>query len=131
MMWRVTIEQDDEGNQVVPLPDELLAAMGVGIGDSLYLVEEYVGTTRCLVLSKTTQVPDRVDALIEHWNNENSNQLPQLHPPSNEAEYDSLAKMLDALLDIAGEDEGQPLKPLILHIADLIEAYDEALPRLP
>lgn len=65
MTWRVTIEQDDEGNQVVPLPDELLAAMGIGIGDSLYLVEEYVGTERCLVLSKTPQIPDRTNGLFE------------------------------------------------------------------
>ena len=65
MTWRVTIEQDEEGNQVIPLPDDLLAAMGIGIGESLYLVEEYVGTERCLVLSKTPQIPDRTDGLFE------------------------------------------------------------------
>jgi len=72
MTWTVKIEQDEEGSLVVPIPDELLAQLGVGIGDSLYLVEEYVGTACGLVLSKTPQVPDRVDALVEHWNNEGS-----------------------------------------------------------
>ena len=33
----------------VPLPDELLAELGIRVGDSLYLAEEYVGTTGCLV----------------------------------------------------------------------------------
>lgn len=72
MTWTVKIEQDEDGNLVVPLPDELLTQLGVGIGDSLYLSEDYVVTTRCLVLSKTPQVPDRVDVLVEHWNNEGS-----------------------------------------------------------
>lgn len=70
MTWTVKIEQDEDGSHIVPLPDELLAQLGVGIGDVLYLAEEYVGTTRCLVLTKTPQVPDRVDVLVEHWNNE-------------------------------------------------------------
>lgn len=39
----------------VPLPDELLAELGIRVGDSLYLAEEYVGTTGCLVLTKTPQ----------------------------------------------------------------------------
>lgn len=72
MTWTVKIEQGKEGSLVVPIPDELLAQLGVGIGDSLYLVEECVGTARCLVLSKTPQVPDRIDALVEHWSNEGS-----------------------------------------------------------
>lgn len=72
MTWTVKIEQGEEDSLVVPIPDELLAQLGVGIGDSLYLVEECVGTARCLVLSKTPQVPDRIDALVEHWNNEGS-----------------------------------------------------------
>ncbi|MGV8842702.1 MAG: AbrB/MazE/SpoVT family DNA-binding domain-containing protein [Pseudomonas sp.] len=70
MTWTVKIEQDEDGSLIVPLPDELLAQLGVGIGDVLYLTEEYVGTTRCLVLTKTPQVPDRVDVLVEHWNNQ-------------------------------------------------------------
>lgn len=30
-------------------------------------MEEYVGTTRCLVLSKTPRIPDRMDELVDHW----------------------------------------------------------------
>lgn len=181
MAWTVKIERDEDGSLVVPIPDELLAQLGVVIGDSLYLIEEYVGTTRCLVLSKTPQVPDRVDALVEHWHNEESGtsnegsgtresehfdqltkealadvdagrlldhqtiqawadalgqsqcDLPveMLHPPRNEADYDRLVKVLDGLLDAVGEDEGHPLAGLVSRIADWIEAYDEALPRLP
>jgi len=41
--------------------------MGVDVGSTLYLLEEYVGTTRCLVLSKTPRIPDRVDELAGHW----------------------------------------------------------------
>ncbi len=70
MAWTVKIEQDEDGSLVIPIPDEVLAQIDVGIGDSLYLVEEYVSTARCLVLSKTPRIPDRVDELIEHWNNE-------------------------------------------------------------
>jgi predicted transcriptional regulator len=174
MTWTVKIEQDEDGSMIVPLPDELLAQLGVGIGDSLYLVEEYVGTTRGLVLSKTPQLPDRVDALVEHWRNEESGtresepldqltkeamadvdagrvldhqdiqawadalgasqcELPieAFHPPINEADYDRLVKVLDRLLDVVGADESHPLASLVSQISDWIDAYDEALPRLP
>jgi hypothetical protein len=46
--------------------------MGVDVGDSLYLIEEFVGTTRALLLSKTPRIPDRIDELIEHWDREQS-----------------------------------------------------------
>jgi hypothetical protein len=53
MTWTVRIEQDEDGG-IVPLPDELLKQLGVGVGDSLYLSEQYdAAGTRCLVLSKT------------------------------------------------------------------------------
>lgn len=35
MTWTVNIEQDEDGSLIVPLPDELLAQLSVGIGDSL------------------------------------------------------------------------------------------------
>ena len=42
--------------------------MGINVGDTLYLFEEYVGDTRCLILSKKPKDPDRVNELVEHWN---------------------------------------------------------------
>ncbi|AYW41106.1 AbrB/MazE/SpoVT family DNA-binding domain-containing protein [Pseudomonas sp. NPDC077186] len=62
---RVVIQGWD-GDGTIRIPDEILQAMGVEVGDSLYLIEEYVGTTRCIVLSKTPSVPDRIDELVEH-----------------------------------------------------------------
>jgi hypothetical protein len=66
MTWTVKIEQDEDGSLIVPLPDDLLAQLGVGIDDVLYLAEEDVGTTRCLVLTKTPQIPGRVEVLVGH-----------------------------------------------------------------
>lgn len=66
MTQRVMIE-DWDGDGAIRLPDEALQAMGVDVGDTLYLLEEYVGTTRCLVLSKTPRIPDRIDELVGHW----------------------------------------------------------------
>lgn len=62
---RVVIH-DWDGDGAIRVPDEILQVMGVEVGDSLYLIEEYVGTTRCIVLSKTPRVPDRIDELVEH-----------------------------------------------------------------
>lgn len=66
MKHHVVIE-DWEGDGAIRLPDDVLQEMGVDVGDTLYLLEEYVGTTRCLVLSKTPRIPDRVDELVGHW----------------------------------------------------------------
>ncbi len=66
MRNHVVIE-DWEGDGAIRLPDDVLQEMGVDVGDTLYLLEEYVGTTRCLVLSKSPRIPDRVDELVGHW----------------------------------------------------------------
>ncbi|WP_081729172.1 AbrB/MazE/SpoVT family DNA-binding domain-containing protein [Pseudomonas sp. URMO17WK12:I4] len=63
---KVVIE-DWDGNGAIRIPDEALQELGVDVGDSLYLVEEYVGSTRGLVLSKTERIPDRVDDLVGRW----------------------------------------------------------------
>lgn len=63
---KVVIE-DWDGDGAIRIPDEALQELGVVVGDSLYLVEEYVGSTRCLVLSKTERIPDRVDELVGRW----------------------------------------------------------------
>jgi|OM-RGC.v1.029336359 hypothetical protein len=66
MKHHVVIE-DWEGDGAIRLPHDVLQEMGVDVGSTLYLLEEYVGTTRCLVLSKTPRIPDRVDELVGHW----------------------------------------------------------------
>jgi len=62
---QVVIE-DWNGDGAIRVPNEALQIMGVDVGDILYLIEEYVGTTRCIVLSKTPRVPDRIDELVEY-----------------------------------------------------------------
>ncbi|OWG35818.1 hypothetical protein CAQ69_24260 [Stutzerimonas stutzeri] len=66
-MKHYVVIEDWEGDGAIRLPDNVLQEMGVDVGDTLYLLEEYVGATRCLVLSKTPHIPDRVDELIGHW----------------------------------------------------------------
>ena len=67
MATRQIVIEDWDGDGAIRIPDAALQEMGVDVGDSLYLIEEYVGTTRCLVLSKTPRLPDRVDELVGHW----------------------------------------------------------------
>ena len=67
METRQVVIEDWEGDGGIRIPDEALQEMWVDVGDALYLIEEYVGTTRCLVLSKTPRLPDRVDELVGHW----------------------------------------------------------------
>jgi hypothetical protein len=45
-----------------------LQELELDVGDSLYLIEEFVGNTRCLVLSKTPQIANRIDELAKAWN---------------------------------------------------------------
>ena len=63
---QVVIE-DWDGDGAIRIPDEVLQELGVDVGDTLYLIEEYVGTVRCFVLSKSPQIPDRVDELVSIW----------------------------------------------------------------
>jgi len=69
MAIRVIIE-DWDGDGTIRIPDEALPELGVDVGDSLYLIEEFVGSERCLVLSKTATLPDRIDKLVESWNSQ-------------------------------------------------------------
>lgn len=59
MTWTVQIEQDEDDGGIVPLPDELLAQLKLGVGDTLFLSEECIGGIRCLVLSKTPRTTDQ------------------------------------------------------------------------
>lgn len=74
MSRQITIE-DWDGDGGIRIPDEVLQELGVDVGDLLYLVEEFVGTTRALVLSKTPRIPDRIDELVEHWDREQAKRL--------------------------------------------------------
>lgn len=66
-MKNYVVIDDWDGDAAIRLPEEALQTMGVEVGDVLYLLEQYIGTSRCLVLSKTPELPDRVDELVGHW----------------------------------------------------------------
>jgi len=56
---------------------------------------------------------------------------PLLFVPHTEHEYDQLVQMLDALIDVVGEDERNPLASLMEVIGVLVEKYeDEHIPEL-
>lgn len=56
---KVIIEEWD-GDGAVRIPDEALQELELDVGDAVYLIEEFVGNARCLVLSKTPQIADRI-----------------------------------------------------------------------
>lgn len=62
-LYKIFIE-DWDGDGAIRIPDIALQELGVDVGDSLYLIEEFVGNCRCLVLSKKPKIPDRVDELF-------------------------------------------------------------------
>jgi antitoxin component of MazEF toxin-antitoxin module len=65
-----TIIEEWDGDGAIRIPDEALQELEFDVGDDVYLIEEFVGNTRCLVLSKTPQIADRIDELTETWNSE-------------------------------------------------------------
>ena len=67
MDTKLILIEDWDGDGAIRIPDEVLQKLGVDVGDTLYLIEEYVGTARCIVLSKTPEIPDRTDKLFEQW----------------------------------------------------------------
>ena len=66
MNWKVAIQNWD-GEGAIRIPEEVLRKLGVNVGDSVYLLVEYVGNDQCLVLSKTPEIADRIDELVSHW----------------------------------------------------------------
>jgi HTH-type transcriptional regulator / antitoxin HigA len=48
-----------------------------------------------------------------------------LRPIHTEADYDRTVKMMNALLDVAGDDEDHPLSSLIELTADLVSRYEQ------
>lgn len=65
---KIVIEEWD-GDGAIRIPDEALQELELDVGDVVYLIEEFVSNTRCLVLSKTPQIADRIDELTDAWNN--------------------------------------------------------------
>ncbi|WP_339473604.1 MULTISPECIES: AbrB/MazE/SpoVT family DNA-binding domain-containing protein [Pseudomonas] len=63
---KIIIEEWD-GDGAIRIPDEALQELELDVGDAVYLIEEFVGNTSCLVLSKTPQMTDRIDELTEAW----------------------------------------------------------------
>ena len=61
---KIMIEEWD-GDGAIRIPDEALQELELDVGDAVYLIEEFVGNTRCLVLSKTAQIADRIDEPTE------------------------------------------------------------------
>ena len=61
---KIMIEEWD-GDGAIRIPDEALQELELDVGDAVYLIEEFVGNTRCLVLSKMPQIADRIDELTE------------------------------------------------------------------
>lgn len=57
-----------------------------------------------------------------------------LRPIHTEADYDRTVKMMNALLDVAGDDEDHPLSGMIELAADLVSSYEQKhypIPQLP
>lgn len=52
---KIIIEEWD-GDGAIRIPDEALQELELDVGDAVYLIEEFVGNTRCLVLSKTPRL---------------------------------------------------------------------------
>ena len=63
------IIEEWDGDGAIRIPDEALQELELDVGDAVYLIEEFVGNTRCLVLSKTPQIADRIDELTDAWDN--------------------------------------------------------------
>ncbi|MBV2131584.1 AbrB/MazE/SpoVT family DNA-binding domain-containing protein [Pseudomonas sp. MAP12] len=75
--------EDWDGEPALRLPDEVLQRLDLQVGDSLYLVEAWVGDGPRLVLSKTPKIPDRVDALVAQWERELAEEQAESAPPES------------------------------------------------
>ena len=73
---KIIIEEWD-GDGAIRIPNEALQELELDVGDSLYLIEEFVGNTRCLVLSKTPRIADRIDEITETWDSARFGKAPE------------------------------------------------------
>ena len=51
--------------------------------------------------------------------------MAHLRPIRTEADYDRTVRMMNALLDVAGDDENHPLSSLLDLVADLVSGYEQ------
>ncbi|WP_338579943.1 AbrB/MazE/SpoVT family DNA-binding domain-containing protein [Pseudomonas sp. ML2-2023-6] len=63
---KIMIEEWDD-DVAIRIPDEALQELELDVGDAVYLIKGFVGNARCLILSKTPQIADRIDELTEAW----------------------------------------------------------------
>ena len=61
---KIIIEEWD-GDGAIRIPDEALQELELDVGDAVYLIEEFVGNTRCFILSKKPQIMDRIYEFTE------------------------------------------------------------------
>jgi HTH-type transcriptional regulator/antitoxin HigA len=70
-----------------------------------------------------TSKPLDISALQASW--QAFDALAHLRPIHSEADYDRMAAMVNALLDVAGDDEDHPLSSLLELAADLVSRYEQ------
>ncbi|MBT2374737.1 AbrB/MazE/SpoVT family DNA-binding domain-containing protein [Pseudomonas fluorescens] len=70
MHSKQVIIEDWNGDGAIRLPDETLQELGLDVGDTLYIVETYIGNQKSFVLSTTPKIADRMDELVEELSHE-------------------------------------------------------------
>ena len=71
----------------------------------------------------------KIEQLLPAW--QTFHAITDVGPIRDEDHYQRMADMLDALLDLTGDDEGHPAMGLVDIIGDLIEDYESAHHPLP
>jgi HTH-type transcriptional regulator/antitoxin HigA len=51
--------------------------------------------------------------------------MAHLHPIHSDADYDHMVALMNALLDVAGDDEEHPLSGLLDLVSDLVSRYEQ------
>ena len=62
----------------------------------------------------------RLNTALAHWRYV----APLLTPPASDADYQTLVKSLDAILDAGAADEAHPLAGLAVMVGELVADYD-------
>ena len=70
-----------------------------------------------------TVKPINMSALQASW--QAFDNMAHLRPIHTEADYDRTVKMMNALLDVAGDDEDHPLSSLLELTSDLVSRYEQ------